>query len=311
MSQELVYEITGQSDRGMVARYHRKPDALFLNKTKSKTDMSGLKPRQQAVAIEFDGSEYTSKFTIGFEIEKNQMHRNVIREYPLFCGFEHDGSCGINGTDGYEAVTHILPLLPAGKWRNKVYNMFHEAERIIDDAHSPSDASCGGHITIAVDGMDGYKLRSDIRKNCGILLAMFRHRLNNKYCGSNRRMQDNHESGINSYGGAGYTYHSRECHHKYQTALVKGNCLEFRLPSRVQSVKQMMRRYELMHELVNFTVTKPNGSHDALIKTIKPILLSMYNGDVTKTDEVIRLSGLFRTFILKGTIHADIKKFLQ
>lgn len=74
-------------------------------------------------------------------------------------------------------MTHILPLLPSGGWRTKVYDMMHKAERIIDDRYSPSDRRCGGHITIAVDGLSGDRLREAVRKNSGIIYALFRNRL--------------------------------------------------------------------------------------------------------------------------------------
>jgi hypothetical protein len=254
--------------------------------------VAGLKRAEQRNLL-LEGEQYGSKFTIGFEVEKNSLHRSAVKEYELFCGFERDGSCG------YEAVTHILPLLPAGQWRTKVFDMMHKAEKIIDDRYSPSDKRCGGHITIAVDGMRGDELRTAIRKNCGIILALFRKRLKNSYCNSNLRMQ---ESGEGSYFN-GY-------HHKYQTALVKGNCLEFRVPSRVESVKQMMRRYELFYELTDFTVNSPNGSHDSLLKRLRPIILSMYNGDSEKTEEILSLSKRFRKFILSGVIAPEIEEFI-
>ena len=304
MQQGIIYKTTGEGDRGVVTHYHRKPEPLFLNKSKFKSDVSGLKKAELRTAILESAMEMTSKFTIGMEVEKNQLHRGAVREYEIFCGFERDGSCG------YEAVTHILPLLPSGVWRTKVYDMMHKAERIIDDRYSPSDRRCGGHITIAVDGLNGVQLNRAVRKNCGIVLALFKKRLNSKYCGSNRRMQDVNDSRFNSWGGEPYNYGSTQCHSKYQTALVKGKCLEFRVPSRFQSVKQMMRRYELMYEIVNFSINKPNGSHDSLLKTLKPIILSMYNGDVDKTDEVIKLSKHFRKFIMSGEIHQDIATYL-
>jgi len=86
--------------------------------------------------------------------------------------------------------------------------------------------------------------------------------------------------------------------------------LEFRLVSRFQSVKQTMRRYELFYELVNFSVNKPNGSHESLLKTIRPIVLSMYNGNEEDCDKVMNLAKHFRKFILDGTIHQDIARFL-
>lgn len=287
----VIYQTTGQRDRAVVQSYHHKPSPLFLNKTKHVVDVAGLKKAEQRTAIKFEGADIQAKFTIGFEVEKNQLHRGAVREYELFCGFERDGSCG------YEAVTHILPLLPSGGWRTKVYDMMHKAEKIIDDRYSPSDRRCGGHITIAVDGMSGDQLREAVRKNSGIIYALFRNRLKNSYCGSNARMQSNAECA--------------NWHHKYQVALVKGNCLEFRVPSRFESVKQMMRRYELFYEVVNFSIATPNGSHDALMRKVQPIITSMYNGDLVKAGEVLGLAKYFRAYILKGEIHQDIAQYVR
>lgn len=286
MQTGIIYTTTGQRERGEVSSYHRKPQPLFLNKTKHAIDVSGLEKAVQRSAIKFEGGDYEAKFTIGFEVEKNQLSRNAVKEYELFCGFERDGSCG------YEAVTHVLPLLPSGKWRTKVFDLMHKAEKIIDDRYSPSDRRCGGHITIACDGLTGEELRSAIRKNCGIVLALFRNRLKNTYCGENKRLEN--------------IYNST----RYQVTLSKGDCLEFRLPSRFESVKQMMRRYELFYELVNYSINKPNGSHDGFLKVVTPIILSMYNGDTDKANEVLKLSKHFRAYILKGEIHQDIAQYL-
>jgi hypothetical protein len=308
----IEYKLTGDRARGQIAQYHYKPAPLHLGKGAKRSDISGLKSAQTREVLRFEGGDYSSKFTIGMEVEKNELHRNVVREYELFCGFERDGSCG------YEAVTHILPLIPASMWRTKVFDMMHKAEKIIDDRFSPSDKRCGGHITIAVEGMTGDQLREAMRKNCGIVLALFRMRLNTLYCGANRRMQPAGDRVYNSWGGAcrlwngDRLYQPTESHYKYQTALVKdGNLLEFRLPSRFQSVKQMMRRYELFYEIVNYSVNKPNGTHDGLLKTLKPIIVSMYDGNVAKAEAVMGLAKHFREFILKGKIHGSIAEFLQ
>ena len=299
----IVYTTTGEEERGQVSSYHHKPSPLFLNKSSHRIDVSGLRPIEQRTAIKFDGREYESRFTIGFEVEKNSLSRGAVKEYELFCGFERDSSCG------YEAVTHILPLLPSGQWRTKVYDMMYKAERIIDDNYSTSDKRCGGHVTIAVDGLSGDEVREAVRRNSGIILALFRKRLNNPYCGANRRMQGNCDDIFNSYSGTG-AYTRRGTHWKYQTALVKGNCLEFRLVSKFDSVRQMMRRYELFYELVNYSVNKPNGSFKKFLKTIEPIVVSMYSGDKQKAEAVMALAVHFQKFINTGDIHQDIAEFL-
>lgn len=295
----VIYTTTGEPLRGEIRDYHRKPDALFLNKTKYKVDVAGLKPATMKNALIQSANEIESRFTIGFEVEKNELATGAVREYELFCGFENDGSCG------YEAVTHVLPLLPAGQWRTKVFDMMHKAEHIIDDRFSPSNYKCGGHVTIGVNGMTGEQINEAVRGNAGIVLALFRNRLKNMYCGHNRRMTSNLGWGyVNSVNNNGW-------HYKYQTALVKGDCLEFRVVSKFENVKQMMRRYELFYELVDFSINNPNGSHDAFLKRVEPIVMSMYGGSESKTKEVMKLAKHFRKFILNNDIHEDIARYVS
>lgn len=302
MQTELIYTTTGEAERGQVASYHRKPNALFLNKSKYKADVSGLKPKQLQNALFVSNGEYVSKFTIGFEIEKNSLSRNAVKEYELFCGFERDGSCG------FEAVTHVLPLLPSGKWRNKVYDIIYKAEKIIDDRYSPSDKRCGGHVTIACEGLSGEELNEKVRAYSGIVLALFRKRLKNPYCGSNRRMQPRGMASYNNHDCHAYDFNG--WHFKYQTALVKGNCLEFRVVSKFESVKQVMRRYELFHELVDYSVND-GGSFNSFLKRVEPIVKSMYNGDASKTAEILNLAKHFQKFINQGVITPEIEEYLN
>lgn len=273
--------------------YHQKPSPIRLNEGAKNCDIAGLKKVEKRSLIPMEDG-YRSEYTIGFEVEKNSLHRNAVKEYELFCGFEYDRSCG------YEAVTHILPLLPASGWRTKVFDMMYKAEKIIDDQYSPSNNSCGGHITVGVEGHTGNEIREKMAKNCGIIFALFRKRLKNNYCMYNLRLQSS--AACNHFNGF---------HHKYQAALTKSSCLEFRLPSRVQSVKQMMRRYELFYEVVDFSIKSPNASHEKLLKRVYPIVLSMYNGDTAKADEMIDLAREFRKFILKGEISDKIREFIR
>jgi hypothetical protein len=305
MTTEIIYTIENNDARGEVVAYHHKPNPRRLHRGAKHKDIAQLKTKDKMNLLKLADGDYSTKFTIGFEVEKNSLSRGAVKEYPLFCGFERDGSCG------YEAVTNILPLLPSGIWRTKVFNMMFEATKIIDDEFSPSDKRCGGHCTIGVDGMSGNEIRQAMRKNCGILLALFRKRLNTKYCGSNRRMQGSYEfEDINSWSGS-YDYGSNQIHTKYQTALVKYDCFEFRLPSRFENVKQMMRRYELFYELVDFSINKPNGTHAQLLKNIKPIIVAMYDGNVEKAEEILKMAVHFRKFILDGTIDPSIAEFLR
>ena len=54
MTNELIYTITGERQRGEVSSYHHKPNPLFLNKSKFKNDIAGLK-KSDRKALRFDG----------------------------------------------------------------------------------------------------------------------------------------------------------------------------------------------------------------------------------------------------------------
>lgn len=284
MQTGIDYKLTGEYNRDTICGYHQSPFPHFLNKTAFKSDIAALK-RPAMKSLSFDGREWVSRFTIGFEVEKNIFHRGAVKEYELLKGFERDASCG------YEAITHVLPLLPAGTWRNKVFDMMHKAERIIDDRYSPSDTRCGGHITLGVVGMSGTDLMEATRKYSGILYAMFRHRLKNSYCRENNRMEWSH------YGS------------RYQVCLKKDHTIEFRLPSKIESVKQMMRRYELCYELLDYAVNV-KGSLANFLKRITPLVVSMYNGDETKAKDILSLAVEFQEYINTGVKSERVRDFI-
>ena len=100
-------------------------------------------------------------------------------------------------------------------------------------------------------------------------------------------------------------------HYKYCPVKIMDHAIELRLPSRVQSVKQMMRRYELCYELINFSVNNPNGTYNKFLRTIRPILLSMYEGDADKVDFLESLSKDFRRMILTGKFNKEVMPYVE
>ena len=277
----IQYTTTGDYNRNRVVRYHGSPSPKHLGLGAKKGDIATLKSAQKRNVIEFENGNVNSKFTIGFEVEKTRFSRGAVTEYALFAGFERDGSCG------YEAITHILPLLPKGEWRNKVFNMMFEAKRIIEDSYSPSNHSCGGHITLAVDGMDGEELMKRLSKFSGVMLSLFRRRLGNGYCRMNPFMDVETNAG------------------RYQVCLRKGDRVEFRLPSRITGVKQMMRRYELCYMMLDFAVNRPNASFKTFLKAVTPIVSSMYGHDEQKVTEILTLSEAFNKMLRTGQINRE------
>jgi len=163
MRNGIQFTNDGVYGRGSVRRYHGSPRHEFKTEGQN-VDIAGLRCKEPKSAIVTNGN---ARFRIGVEVEKNSINRSAIKEYPLFKGFEEDSSCGL------EAITHVLPLLPKSAWRSKVFNMFHEAERVIEDSYSPSNYLCGAHVTLSVDGMDGTELMELVREYAGIILAVY------------------------------------------------------------------------------------------------------------------------------------------
>ena len=302
MKAEIKYELTGNSSRGEVSDYHRKPSPLNFHTGGKHADVRCFGRNKRKVVTQDYRGDFKSRFTIGMEVEKTSLHRDSIHEHVLFCGMERDGSCG------YEAVTNILPLLPHGKWRSKVVECMWKAEKIIDNAYSASDDSCGGHITVACDGMNGDELRKRLRPLSGIIMALFRNRLKNRYCGGNMRMAGSGDDSDDFLDGHS---DSRTRTDRYQVALVKGNCLEFRLVSRFVSVNQMVNRYDLFYILMDEAINMKRPSHERLLKRLRPILMDIFGGDERKIDNLFDMARKFRLFILEGKIHPTINKWVN
>ena len=280
MKTGIEYQMTGDRERARVVGYHSAPRPRALHVGAKNLDIAHLPKRKQTqlltTAIGEDSEEcITSNFTIGFEIEKSELHSSAIKEHVLFTGMETDSSCG------YEAITNVLPLLPPCKWRNKIFNMMHEARMLIDDEFSPSTQNCGGHITLGVKGYNGTEIAQKISKYMPIVLALYRKRLRNGYCGSNPFLGNAFNNTENGIGASG---------DRYSVCLIKGQVIELRIPNRVTSVTQLRLRYELMYALLDTAFNKPTMSLNKFIEMVKPIISKMYGEEASKVNLVCALA---------------------
>lgn len=270
--------------RGYLLSYHGSPPPANLNEVKADaSDLAGMASRRDLFE---DAEGFRSRFTIGFEIEKLRFKRGAVREYALLKGFERDGSCGV------EAITHILPLVDKSVWRMKVYNMFVEAQEVIDDGHSPSNYACGGHITLAADGVRGDDLYERLRPFMGLWYALFLPRLRNSYCRSNVRLDAMYNTKYSPL------YNKRD-----------GITCELRLPSRVSSVSQLMRRYELCYLMMKwaFDDERSEGQRWAgFMREAWPIVRRMYDGDIDKARNRWAMAKHFRKWLMGGKAHEGL-----
>lgn len=238
-----------------------------------------------------------SDFSIGFEVEKNEFDGvygtvcelgDEVGEFDFFGGFETDSSCGVEG------ISHILPLSPPkSKWRKEVFDMMNDAKDIIN---SPSDIYCGGHMTVSVSRSlfngDAYDVVNAIKPKIALLYALYRYRLKRSYCENNKPVK-------------------RENNTKYSPINVKeGNRIEFRIPSRVKSVKQLQLRYDFMYSMFYYTFKEPTSFDDFCVK-VKPILINMYEGNLDKVKMVYSYAQDFRKYLASEEISPNIEQFIN
>tara|TARA_R100000541_G_scaffold51298_1_gene58732 strand:+ start:32 stop:1135 length:1104 start_codon:yes stop_codon:yes gene_type:complete len=302
--------------RNIVARYHQGCSGTKLNSTRYKVDLKGMNKRQIESNItrtlESAQNVYTSKFAIGFEIEKNSLGREVLsgrREimglFPtLFSAIENDGSVSHENSDGYEAITNILPLIPSSKWRNKIFNMMHDSRYFIEEEYSSSSGmynnayKCGGHVSISSEDYTNSKhFLQAVRPYLGIVYAMNRKRLANRYCFGNINAPINPTNAITRRDA------------KYNAIQLKNHgVLEFRLWSRVTSVNQLKNRYALMSEIVQ--ASKNLISKASFNSRIRPILLRMYDNDMRKVDRMFKLAKSFDKMLTKNLLDENVIPFI-
>ena len=165
-------------------------------------------------------------------------------------------------------------------------------------------------MTIRVEGMTSDELMQRMRKFSGLFYAMFRYRLKNSYCLRNVTMRTTEEARAMSRphnvigGGVG---------EKYSVVNQKrGGLIEYRLPSRITSVKQLMRRYEIMYQMVNFAVNKPNASFKSFLKACRPTLRMMYKGNEgVSVDFIEGLAIEMQKVIRTNKIHLAVAHFFH
>ncbi len=293
----ITYQNTGLASRGTLRGYHSSPSPNFINKTPYNVDLRGLKPTEKRRLLTFEGGEFHSKYAVGFEIEKLYFYRlcdnergSRIGELALFKGFELDSSCGV------EAITHILPLLPRGLWRNKVYNMFHQAKHILEEGYSPSNRDCGGHITLSCRGLTSTELFNKVAKYSGLIMSLYRMRLTNSYCNHNMTFRATNYEWINGIMSTRGQRNTRISSYKYSFCKLGTNgTIEFRVPPRVTGVKQLMKRYELFYELIDCAVNEVSWSK--FLSRVKPIILAMYPDNENKAKLILSQAKYFQKFI--------------
>lgn len=284
-----MYTITNRRNESRIMPYHQSPAPMDLRQVDTRHIKGLPTSKRKNLTLSTDiRNRVLSNFGIGFEIEKNTFHRGAVKASPILKGYEEDCSCG------YEAITHILPLLDASTWRTELFEHVRDLEKIIDSNYSPADYRCGTHTTISIEGMTGAEIREAIRPFMGLFYSIFRYRLSNKYCGYDLQMNGENVGGYCS---------------RYRTTLAKYRCLEIRLPHAMTSTKDLMFLYELTYIMTDTAVNKPNTSFNAFLNKCKKTLMFWF-GDADKVEDILTVAKSMNRFLRKSKIDSIAKPFL-
>ena len=178
--------------------------------------------------LEIDKNVVLSKYTIGFEVEKdclrdgNQDCGSLIEQQPLFSHWETDSSCGIEG------ITNVYSL--------DNYNEFISDVRASDYTDLDTNGRCGGHINFA--HRENKLQYWHIRPWLGLIFSMWKKRLTNQYSSCNKK--------LNPYRGTDYHYGAL-----VEKGRMRQNVrFELRLPNKVKNGDTLIRRFCLIQKLI-------------------------------------------------------------
>ena len=161
-----------------------------------------------------------TKFTIGFEVEKEDDE--VLDNWDLDnvddtkWSREEDGS--LDSNSGFELVSPTYDLMTD--------DLDTDVATDILSAHINAKFSdnCGGHINFGIKGLDGQEVYDKVKGFVPVLLSLYQARLRSRWCPAKKSYNDS----------------------KYSAVVIKGSYIEFRAPSAVISVTNLLWRRDLL-----------------------------------------------------------------
>lgn len=268
-----------RNTRDFINDYHHGPTPNDYSNTDTiRTDVAGL-----------------DQFTIGFEIEKTRVNNRrgcgqAVSRQPLFSHWETDSSCGVEG------ITNIYNLGD--------FDTFQKHVIASDYVDEPTGYDCGGHTNVAFkpNNICDFNIQlEDISTFAGPIYSMYKKRLRNTYSSYNKKLNAN----------------NRE---RYGAIVMKRDPdrVEFRLPSRINNKRQLLRRFKLFQHLFSHIYNYVEN-RDKYMDTMNTInsRLDVEFGDNTlyrnfKYDTCFK-SAFYKSILYKKIrfLLWDIKDFLE
>lgn len=165
------------------------------------------------------------KFSIGFEIEKEDDDAYEIEYEELYddTGWIKESDGSLDDDNGYELVSPAFDL-----YKSDIDDEINRSSDLRKLINADSSSKCGGHINIASSIFDTETLFEHVSGWLPLFYAMYEHRMEKNYSKAKKK----------------HTY--RYSQDKYSAIYIKDNVLEFRIPSAVKSVNNLLWRRDLM-----------------------------------------------------------------
>jgi hypothetical protein len=243
-----------------------------------------------------------ARFTIGFEIEKEDDDAVEIGFYDLYnrTGWvkEEDGS--LDSCTGYELVSPAFDL-----YDSLIDQEIKDDEDLQTLINAGQSGACGGHINLASTVHSTEELFELLSGYFPLFYSIYEHRIDKTYSKAKKKHQ----------------YYDRD---KYSAIFIKPNVLEFRIPSAVKNVNNLLWRRDLLRimcssiksekiKALNGVHYKPVTEADVLKMLVNPTSklykhmrkVFSHEAMICKVELFIQYSGSFNNTYLPRIIRSE------
>jgi hypothetical protein len=202
-----------------------------------------------------------SKYKIGFEIEKEDEDvKQSIRiddfedETDGVWRKEEDGS--LNSCSGFELISPTFEFDI-----EKIFEHIESNDVLVKHINAKYSTSCGGHIHLSKEGLNGYELFDKIKGYTPLLYSLYYGRVDKNYSKgkSNKDLIDDNE--------------------KYQAIKIHSDRIEFRIISAVPNVNTLKWRSKLIMMMINNPTNDVVRGYYNVDTKFNKLLKQMYSED--------------------------------
>jgi hypothetical protein len=230
--------------------------------------------RYHSLSRVFRFSHETPKFSIGFEIEKEDKEAYSIEATALYRDTEwiKEADSSLDRSIGYELVSPAFDM-----FSHQMEDEISRSEDLQQLINAKSSTNCGGHINIASSEYNTKELFEGLSAFMPLLYSMYESRIDKHYSMAKEKHQ----------------YLSSDAD-KYAAVFIKRNVLEIRIFSAVKSIENLLWR----QDLVRIMCKNINKSETDVLKMLCNQKSNLYKHlrKVYTQAEIINKIGMFVTF---------------